>query len=159
MSQALVGGDLPQRTRKQYLRHLRKLCGSFGILPSSFFIESTFDKRGTTPFAFGGFADVYDASFGERRVAVKTFRVNGARARAHRVRRPPPPGRLRKSDPRPSSWLRRSLGGNGSITRTFYHLSVSQWRLRFFRSYQNGWRMEISHTLPGPIQITIVCVL
>lgn len=90
MSQALVGGDLPQKTRKQYLRHLRKLCGSFGVLPSSFFIEPTFDKYGTVPFAFGGFADVYDASFGGRRVAVKTLRVNGALERAHRVRRPPP---------------------------------------------------------------------
>ena len=48
----------------------------FDILPSSFMLTPTFDERGTTPFATGGFSDVYEATFGGRRVAVKVLNVD-----------------------------------------------------------------------------------
>ena len=68
-----------QSQRRHYLRYLRKLCGVFGILPSSFLIEPIFDEHGTTPVGFGGFSDVYQATLQGCRVAVKTLRVTTAK--------------------------------------------------------------------------------
>jgi len=58
------------------MNYLRKLCRTFDILPSSFILTPTFDERGTTPFATGGFSEVYEAALGGRRVAVKVLNVN-----------------------------------------------------------------------------------
>ena len=49
------------------------LCCMFGILPSSFILTPTFDKHGATPFAAGGFSEVYEVTLGSRRVAVKVL--------------------------------------------------------------------------------------
>ena len=48
----------------------------FDILPSSFVLTPTFDEHEAVPFASGGFSDVYKASLGGRRVAVKVLKVD-----------------------------------------------------------------------------------
>jgi serine/threonine protein kinase len=48
----------------------------FDILPSSFILTPTFDEHAATPFATGGFSDVYEATLGGRRVAVKVLKVS-----------------------------------------------------------------------------------
>ena len=47
----------------------------FGVLPLSFTPTPTFDEHGTTPFATGGFSEVYEASLGGRCVAVKVLKI------------------------------------------------------------------------------------
>ena len=47
----------------------------FGILPSSFILTPTFDEHGTTPFASGGFSEVYEATLEGRCVAVKVLKI------------------------------------------------------------------------------------
>lgn len=61
---------------KQHMNYLRKLCCMFDILPSSFVLTPTFDEHGATPFAEGGFSEVYEATMGGRRVAVKVLKAN-----------------------------------------------------------------------------------
>ena len=73
--QILDSGDLDKRNRRQHLKHLRKLCCTFAILPSSFILGPTFDECGAKPFATGGFSDVYEATLNGRLVAIKTLRV------------------------------------------------------------------------------------
>ena len=51
------------------------MCCMFGILPSSFILTPTFDEHGTTPFARGGFSEVYEATFEGRCVAVKALKI------------------------------------------------------------------------------------
>ena len=66
---------------------MRKLCGTFTILPSSFVLGPTFDKREVEPFASGGFSDVYEATLNGRLVAIKTLNVSTSTdpGKAHRV--------------------------------------------------------------------------
>lgn len=47
----------------------------FEILPSSFMLTPTFDECGTTPFATGGFSEVYEATLEGRRVVVKVLKI------------------------------------------------------------------------------------
>ena len=54
---------------------MRDLCGTFGILPSSFILAGAFDGDESTPFATGGFSRVYRMSFDRRPVAVKSLVV------------------------------------------------------------------------------------
>ena len=61
--QTLCDGDLHERKRKRCLKYLRKFCGTFSILPSSFMVEPTSYERETEPFATGGFSYVYKATF------------------------------------------------------------------------------------------------
>ena len=49
-----------------------------GILPSSFTPTPTFDEHGTTPFATGGFSEVYEATLGGCFVAVKVLKITSA---------------------------------------------------------------------------------
>ena len=73
--QALDNRRLPQEKKTRYLRYLRRLCGTFGILPSSFVLAPKSIKRAAAPFAYGGFSDVYSATFEGRSVAVKVLRI------------------------------------------------------------------------------------
>jgi hypothetical protein len=75
VSRLLTRKISPNGKRKQHLKDLRKLCSMFGILPSSFVLTPTFDERETTPFAMGGFSEVYAATLGGRRVAVKALKI------------------------------------------------------------------------------------
>lgn len=72
------------------MKHLRKLCGIFDILPSSFTLAQRPDKCEATPFDSGGSSDVYKATLEERPVVIKTLKVNSATnpKKAHRVSNP-----------------------------------------------------------------------
>ena len=110
---------------KQHISHLRKLCCMFDILPSSFILTPTFDERGTTPFATGGFSEVYEATLGGRRVAVKVLKANTETINiVHRVSGLFAPHRRGRSRLAISSSSKRLSGGSGSATRTFCHLLV-----------------------------------
>jgi len=76
------------------MSYLRKLCRTFDILPSSFMLTPQFDERGTTPFATGGFSEVYEATLDGRHVAVKVLSVNAQTVkRVRRVGCLPPPSK------------------------------------------------------------------
>jgi predicted unusual protein kinase regulating ubiquinone biosynthesis (AarF/ABC1/UbiB family) len=51
-------------------------------------VETTFDKRESTPFAGGGFSNVYQATFQGRPVAVKALKVTGNLEQAYKVSDP-----------------------------------------------------------------------
>ena len=92
VDQALDDKDLPKEKRTQYMSYLRRLCCMFDILPSSFMLTPTFDGHGVTPFATGGFSDVYEATLDGRRVAVKVLKVNTQTIKSvRRVSGPLPP--------------------------------------------------------------------
>ena len=57
------------------MRYLRKLCGTFDILPSSFILPPTSVERDNIYFASSGFANVYSATFNGRPVVVKFLTV------------------------------------------------------------------------------------
>jgi len=61
--------------QKQRMESLRKLCDIFCILPSSFALPPRSIKREASPFASGGFSDVYKAMLKGRPVAIKTLKV------------------------------------------------------------------------------------
>jgi len=158
--QALDDGDLHKRKRKKCLRYLRKLCGTFGILPSSFILELAFDERGTEPFATGGFSYVYKATINGRPVAVKTLRVptTADPKKVHKVSGLDPKISSDRSRRSLSSSSKKSSGGSGLHTITSCHSSVSRWRLRSYQSYRNGWRMGTSSSLSKPTRSTIASV-
>jgi hypothetical protein len=76
--QALDNGGLHGQKRKQYQKSLRKLCGNFCILPSSFALAPKSIKCEAKPFASGGFSRVYKGTFEGRPVAIKTLKVDSA---------------------------------------------------------------------------------
>ena len=86
--QTLANRRLPQQKKTQYLRYLRRLCGTFGILPSSFVLAPKTVKRVAEPFANGGFSNVYKATFEGRPVAVKVLKIPASMdpKKVHRVR-------------------------------------------------------------------------
>ena len=55
------------------LKWLRRICETFGVLPSSLILADILDGRGLTPFATGGFSRVYRTTFNGRPVAVKSL--------------------------------------------------------------------------------------
>jgi len=69
------------------MKHLRKLCSIFGILPSSFTLAQMPDKCEATPFDSGGSSDVYKATLEGRPVVIKTLKANSAAnpKKAHKV--------------------------------------------------------------------------
>jgi hypothetical protein len=68
---------------------LRRICGTFGVFPSSFTLPDTLDGHGPEPIATGGFSHVYQTSFKGRPVAVKSLVITAGEERLsklHRVR-------------------------------------------------------------------------
>ena len=57
------------------MKHLQRLCGASGILPASFMLTDGFDHIDQRPFANGGFADVYKATYRGQPVAAKALRT------------------------------------------------------------------------------------
>ena len=91
----------------------------FETFPSSFVLTPAPDKHEITPLATGGFSEVYEATFGGRRVAIKTLNVDGANT-VDGVRKAGDLSSLHhRGDSRlaSSSLLKRLLGGSGFITR------------------------------------------
>ena len=158
-AQALDGGGLHKRRQKKCLRYLRKLCGTLGILPSSFILEPTFDEREHESFAQGGFSYVYKAATNGRPVVIKTLKVTTTAdpKKVHRVSSLVPRTPSSRSRSILSFSSKRSLDGSGFDTITSYHLLVSHWHLRFCQSYRNGWRMGTSWNLSRPFRIIIAC--
>ncbi|KAF9646888.1 kinase-like protein [Thelephora ganbajun] len=64
--------------QKRCIRALRKTCGLYGILPTSYAVTCTLSKPGKRPLASGGFADVWkflDEDNHDHVFAVKSLRV------------------------------------------------------------------------------------
>lgn len=65
-----------RRTRRRIERALRKLCGRAGTLPTAFYLsKEALIRTSSSPVACGGFADVYEGTFMDKRVAMKVLRV------------------------------------------------------------------------------------
>ncbi|KAF9646872.1 kinase-like protein [Thelephora ganbajun] len=72
--------DLPTKSelRKRCIRALRKTCGLYGVLPTSYAVTCTLSKPGPLCFASGAFSDVWrltDEDHCDRVFAVKSLRV------------------------------------------------------------------------------------
>ena len=64
--------------RRRCIRALRKTCGLYGLLPTSYTITFSLSKSGQRAFASGGFTDVWrltDETDPKRVFAVKSLRV------------------------------------------------------------------------------------
>ena len=64
--------------RRRCLRALRKTCGLYGILPTSYNIPFTLSKLNQRPFSSGGYSDVWkftDEKNSDLVFAVKSLRV------------------------------------------------------------------------------------
>ena len=60
---------------RRCLRRLRLICGDHNVLPSSHIVREGLEKTSEGPVAFGGFADVWEGSYGGRKVCVKALRI------------------------------------------------------------------------------------
>ena len=70
-SQALDQIGIKNHSGKRYLKYLQRLCGAAGVFPASFMLTEGFDDIEPRPFASGGFADVYKATYKGRPVVAK----------------------------------------------------------------------------------------
>jgi hypothetical protein len=61
---------------RKCLLALQKICGLRGILPSSHLLSDGLATTGHGPVAFGGFADIWEGTFGRNKVALKVLRIN-----------------------------------------------------------------------------------
>ena len=64
------------RTRRRCFRGLVKICGEYGVLPSSYIIpESKIQTLGDSPISLGGFSRVWAGMYEEdQSVAIKVIR-------------------------------------------------------------------------------------
>lgn len=60
----------------QCLNKLQAICGHHMILPSSYTISGEIARVGNRPIALGGFADVWEGTYGGKKVCVKWLRVS-----------------------------------------------------------------------------------
>ena len=67
-------------TRRRCFRGLVKICGEYGVLPSSYVIhESKIRKLGDSPVSSGGFSEVWPGAYdGEKAVAIKVIKYYGS---------------------------------------------------------------------------------
>ena len=75
LSQTLNQIGISRSSGKSYLKHLQRLCGASGILPASFMLTDGFDHIDKLPFANGGFADVYKATYKGQLVVAKALKT------------------------------------------------------------------------------------
>ena len=75
LSQTLDQIGISRNSGMSYLKHLQRLCGASGILPASFMLTDGFDHIDKRPFANGGFADVYKATYKGQLVAAKALKT------------------------------------------------------------------------------------
>ena len=73
-------------SRKNGIRHLQKLCGTFDLLPSSFLLPQESINQESAPFGSGGYSSVFKATFKERAIVIKVLNV-GAQAERERLHR------------------------------------------------------------------------
>jgi len=67
--------DPSSSASRKCLRELRSICGTRGILPSSYTLSSDVLNIGPNPFASGGYGDVYHGTLNGSTVCVKRVRV------------------------------------------------------------------------------------
>ena len=60
---------------RRCLWRLRLICGHHNVLPPSHIALEGLEKTSEDPVAFGGFADVWEETYGGRKVCVKTLRI------------------------------------------------------------------------------------
>jgi len=60
----------------KFLRALRKICGTKELLPSSHVLSDDLSRNGSYPSAFGGSADVWEGTYGDQKVAIKSLRIS-----------------------------------------------------------------------------------
>jgi hypothetical protein len=62
----------------KFLRALRKICGTKELLPSSHILSESdgLTRTGSSPSAFGGSADVWEGTYGDQKVAIKSLRIS-----------------------------------------------------------------------------------
>ena len=65
-----IAGDL----KSTAFTTLRRLCGTFGRLPTSCLVDQDFGTQGGIPFATRGYTDLWERDWNGRKVAVKTLR-------------------------------------------------------------------------------------
>jgi hypothetical protein len=63
------------RSFRKYLLALRKMCSVRGILPSSHVLSQGLARLGHAPVARGGFADVWEGTYKDKRTAIKILRT------------------------------------------------------------------------------------
>ena len=74
--QAIEHDDGVPDTKSRFQRALRKACSEVGILPDSYYLNtSQIKKLNDVPFASGGYSDVWRGSYLEENVSIKAFRV------------------------------------------------------------------------------------
>ena len=63
------------------------MCGTCDVLPSSFMLPPASVEHDPAPFASGGYSNVYEATFGHRRVVMKILNVTSQtkQEKLHRV--------------------------------------------------------------------------
>jgi hypothetical protein len=57
------------------MRELRTICGTRGILPTSYALPPDLLSIDLDPFARGGYGDVYEGNFNGSKVCIKRMRV------------------------------------------------------------------------------------
>ena len=57
------------------MKDLWKLCGASGVLPASYMLTDEFDDFDARPFARGGSADVYKATYKGKPVVAKALKI------------------------------------------------------------------------------------
>lgn len=60
---------------RRCLRTLRFICANHNVFPSSHIMREGLKKTGDNPVAFGGFADVWEGTYGGEKVCVKALRI------------------------------------------------------------------------------------
>ena len=71
---ALDGLDSSGPAFRKCLRELKTICGTGGILPTSYTLLSHLLNLGPEPFASGGYGDVYEGIHNNSRVCIKRVR-------------------------------------------------------------------------------------
>ena len=73
--QALNGLDPSSPGFQQCLHELRDICGTGGILPTSYTLSSSHLNIDPEPFVSGGYGDMYEGTLDGSRVCIKRVRV------------------------------------------------------------------------------------
>ena len=71
---ALGGLDSSSPAFRKCLRELKTICGTGGMLPTSYTLLSHLLNIGSEPFASGGYGDVYEGTHNGSRVCIKRVR-------------------------------------------------------------------------------------
>jgi serine/threonine protein kinase len=59
----------------EIFKWFRQLCGRVGLLPASHLVPGKFIKTAEHPIVQGGFGDVWEGRYGDKRVAIKALRI------------------------------------------------------------------------------------